>query len=281
MDKSSTVAAFRKAGLTALIPYSDTLLQPTLRLYATPTPDDEITSGISKLGGLPDLPADLQWPTLRGLPLSFLAQIRLSDLQQFGFAHRLPALGLLWFFYDAKQQTYGEESGDAAGWRVLYHPTTRLKRASLPPRLPRSAYFHAATLTFAPELSLAQQPQLELPSLTWSDDDQERYDTIYEQFYQEANQQAPRHQLLGSPYTLQDDMREQCQFVTHNVTDGNDPRADELAKGDRDWHLLLQIDSDDRLGMRWGSEGMLYYWIKENDLAAQRFNQTWMIMQSE
>lgn len=280
MDKSSTEAAFRKAGLTALIPHSDTLLQPTLRLYTTPTPDEEITSGTSKIGGLPDLPADLQWPTLRGIPLSFLAQIRLSDVQQFGFAHRLPALGLLWFFYDAKQQTYGEEPGDAAGWRVLYHPTTRLKRASLPPRLPRSAYFRAATLTFTPELSLAQQPQLELPSLPWSDDDQERYDAIYEQFYQEANQH-PRHQLLGYPYTLQDDMREQCQFITHNVTDGSDPRADELAKGNKDWHLLLQLDSDDQPGMRWGNEGMLYYWIKESDLAAQRFNQTWMIMQSE
>jgi len=45
--------------------------------------------------------------------------------------------------------------------------------------------------------------------------------------------------------------------------------------------LLLQIDSDENAGMRWGDEGMLYYWMKRDDLQRQRFDTTWLVLQSE
>jgi uncharacterized protein YwqG len=33
--------------------------------------------------------------------------------------------------------------------------------------------------------------------------------------------------------------------------------------------------------MRWGNAGMLYYWLKRNDLQAQRFDEAWLVLQSE
>ena len=65
------------------------------------------------------------------------------------------------------------------------------------------------------------------------------------------------------------------------MTDANDPRVAELSKGAMDWQLLLQIDSDENAGMRWGNAGMLYYWIKRDDLKARHFDDTWLVLQSE
>ena len=39
-----------------------------------------------------------------------------------------------------------------------------------------------------------------------------------------------------------------------------------------DWRLVLQVDSDDELGMMWGDLGRLYLWARTEDLAAGRFD---------
>jgi hypothetical protein len=44
------------------------------------------------------------------------------------------------------------------------------------------------------------------------------------------------------------------------------------------WRLLLQIDSDDDLGLRWGDCGVLYFGMRADDLRAERFERaavTW------
>jgi uncharacterized protein YwqG len=43
--------------------------------------------------------------------------------------------------------------------------------------------------------------------------------------------------------------------------------------------FLLQVDSDDAAGMMWGDAGMLYFWIRDDDLAARRFDRAWCVMQ--
>lgn len=47
-------------------------------------------------------------------------------------------------------------------------------------------------------------------------------------------------------------MRLECQLASHGVTDINDPLAHELSKDAKEWQLLLQIDTDEDIGMRWG-----------------------------
>jgi uncharacterized protein YwqG len=137
-------------------------------------------------------------------------------------------------------------------------------------------------LRFSEELTLSAQPPLEVPDLAWSDHDQEAFDKIFEQFTTAANDSTQlHHRLFGFPDTIQDDMREQCQTITQGIVDPNDPRYAEAAKGYRDWHLLLQVDSDERIGMQWSSSGMLYYWMTWADLQAHRFDTTWLILQAE
>lgn len=94
-----------------------------------------------------------------------------------------------------------------------------------------------------------------------------------------------QHQLGGFPNPQQrPEMYNECQLVSNGIYCGDpsgykDPRAPDLLKTADDWILLLQIDSDDDTGMMWGDGGMLYFWIKKEDLKNRAFDKTWMILQ--
>lgn len=76
----------------------------------------------------------------------------------------------------------------------------------------------------------------------------------------------------------------ECQLVSHGLYCGDASgyqatRAKELEAGRQDWILLLQLDTDDDAGMMWGDGGMLYFWIRKEDLERSRFDRCWMILQ--
>ncbi len=283
MDKAAVEAALNAAGLSRLVKDIDRLVKTSIRLHTTPVDETMLPVGASKLGGLPDLPPGVAWPAWKGLPQSFIAQIHLADVRPYDAQKILPQSGMLWFFYDARQQTYGENLADRGGWLVLFadNDLNKLQRTAAPPALPRESQFHACSTSFTSELTLTSQPQLDIPGLAWADKDQEQYDTVYSTFSQQGDRATPQHRLLGYPDTIQDDMRLQCQLASHGVTDENDPQYNTLAQGALNWQLLLQIDSDPQAGMRWANDGMLYDWITLTDLQAHAFDHTWMILQSE
>jgi uncharacterized protein YwqG len=217
------------------------------------------------------------------VPQSFIAQIRLEDVQPHDVNKVLPPKGMLWFFYDATQETYGENPDDQGGAFVLFKDDNLedLQRASAPATLPAESRFHACSVRFAHEVTLPQQPELEIPQFDWTDEEQDHYEQLLSAFPDPADHAAIHHRMLGNSDTLQDDMRLQCQLTTHGIVDMDDPRVDELSKGAKDWQLLLQVDSDEHAGMRWASDGMLYYWIKKEDMQARQFDHTWVVLQSE
>jgi uncharacterized protein YwqG len=283
MDKAVVEAAFVAAGLSRLLKDIDFLAKPSIRLYTTNVDESTLNVGGSRIGGLPDLPSGITWPEWNDLPQSFIAQIHLDEVRQFDVNKVLPEHGMLWFFYDARQETFGADPNDHGGWRVFFRDDdlTSLQRTLPPTKLPEDSQFHACSLRFATEITLSQQPQLDVPNFDWTKEEQEKYEHLLSMFPNPADRALPHNRLLGFPDTIQDDMRLQCQLVSHGVTDESDPRAAELAKGAMNWHLLLQIDSDEHAGMRWANNGMLYYWIQQADLAAHRFDTTWLVLQSE
>jgi len=282
MDKASVQAAFVTAGLTRVTKDIDALTKASIRLLTTPVAETTLELGASKLGGVPDLPTATSWPIWKDIPQSFIAQIRLADLHQYDVNGVLPGQGMLWFFYDAQQQTYGADPMDKGGWAVLFAETPgTLERTPAPATLPPASQFRACALTYTSELTLALQPQLELASFDWTDEEQQRYETMLASFPTPEDHAAVHNRLLGNPEMLQDDMRSQCQLVSHGVTDVSDPKAAELAPGTMDWQLLFQVDSDEQAGMRWASTGLLYYWLKKVDLQACNFAASWLVLQSE
>jgi len=280
MDKAGLEAAFRAAGLSRLLKDIDYIAKSAILLSATPVDEATLATGASKLGGLPDLPPALSWPDWKGLPQSFIGQIRLADVRPYDINHVLPADGMLWFFYDARQETYGDNPADRGGWRVFFREAAdNLQRLPVPAALPPTSRFHAASLSFTGDLTLSQFPDMEIPHFDWTDDEQHKYETLLSDLHARLTQ--PEHQLLGFPDTIQDDMRLECQLASHGITDSDSPAAAALAKGASDWQLLLQIDSDDRLGMRWGDNGLIYYWMTSANMQARRFDETWLVLQSE
>jgi uncharacterized protein YwqG len=281
MHKAALLLAL-PAGLARIRADIGRLAQDAVRLTSRAADEAQLPVGASKLGGAPDLPPGIAWPAWKNTPMSFIAQVRLSDVRPFDTAHRLPATGLLVFFYDAQQQTYGADPADRGGWQVLYVAGDRpqLLRAAPPADLPAGSRFTPCALTFAREATLPQRPEALLRQLDWTSDERRLYDDFLVTLPGPAAQLEPRHQLLGHPDTLQDDMHLQCALAAHGVSSMDDPRAAELAKTAPDWQLLLQIDSDEHAGMRWGSSGMLYYWIEQAALRRADTSNVWLVLQS-
>ena len=85
-------------------------------------------SALSKLGGRPTLPPDIDWPRhgQTGTPLHFLVQIDLSSLPSTPLsdtpeAPTLPKVGLLFFFADmVEEMLWGKNGGPLATTRVIW-----------------------------------------------------------------------------------------------------------------------------------------------------------------
>jgi len=282
MDKAGVQAAFVAAGLSRLLKDIDYISKDSIRLFTTPAGEYDISIGASRVGGVPDVPPDFTWPDWKGVPQSFIAQVYLDDIHQYDTNGTLPQSGMLWFFYDAKQETYGADPADLGGCRVIFSDDyAGLQRTAAPANLPAESQFKACSVSFASEITLSQQPKLEIPDFDWTDEEIQKYETLLATFPNPDDHAAVHNQLSGNPQTIQDDMRLECQLASHGVTDMKDPRAAELSKGVMEWQLLLQIDTDERIGMRWGDAGMIYFWITGSDLKVHNFDHTWLVLQSD
>src|SRR5215216_4862702 len=132
MNRDAVRAALQAGGLSRIMPHLETLITNSVRMTSKSVPESELKVGASKLGGAPDLPYEVTWPLMGDAPLAFLAQINLSEVQPFDTNKLLPSSGMLYFFYDAKQQTYGSDPADRAGRKVIYSmvEAASLKRRS-------------------------------------------------------------------------------------------------------------------------------------------------------
>lgn len=280
MDLAGINSALSAAGFGQRTGEIAALARPAIRLEATPSNAPTQPIGASRLGGQPDLPG-VAWPDKDGASLAFIAQIRLEDVASLDGEHLLPPSGWLSFFYDAQQQTFGDNPNDRNGWKVYYFPPgAPMSDSIVPSDVPQNARYKPCALTFAGEPTVPLQPNLEQPKLAWSPNDEKAYEGFLSSF-QGGGSTAPRHHLLGYPDTIQDDMRVQCQLMSHGVADPSDPKVAALRAGANNWILLLQVDSDERIGMRWGSAGMLYYWIERDALVNKRFDNVWVVLQSD
>ncbi len=283
MNRGDVRAVLQASGLSRIMPHLEALMSNSVRLVSKPSPDNELKIGTSKLGGAPDLPDDVKWPLVGDMPMSFLSQINLSDVQPFDSDKLLPSSGMLYFFYDAHQETYGSDPADRGGRKVVYSTAdiSTLKRCPFPDALPAEARFAFCTVTFSSELTLPQRPNLLDAALDWNDAERRTYSDFMMAFPSVEDRKTIHHRLLGHSDDLQDDMHLQAQLLSHGFTDDQSPEAKALVAGANDWILLFQLDSDPNANMQWASTGLLYFWITRQDLKALNFDNVWVVLQSE
>ncbi len=272
--RDKLVSRLNGAGLTAISTRLADLAKESIPMRGTPAPCESIPRAASKLGGLPDLPPHVEWPQWKTGNLQFVAQLNLAELPP---NDSLPSAGLLSFFYDREQSAWGFDPNHKDGFRLWYFPdTSNLVRASNPD----SSAFPCVRLSFESFLSLPDLSVEQVRNLALDLEDDEKYC----EFIEEYSGPAPDHRLFGWPHIIQNQMELECQLVTNGIYAGDasgykHPRREELEPGAADWTLLLQIDSDENTKMMWGDSGMLYVWIRHQDLASCNFDKAWTILQ--
>ncbi|GCE51395.1 uncharacterized protein YwqG [Thermosporothrix hazakensis] len=230
--------------------YKDALLarrQPALKIHLELA--EQLPVGSSKVGGMPDLPPDVSYPSLiedygdvpRETPLTFLAQYRLQDLASFAFAREaLPSDGMLYFF------GLGFQSGDVVltdCGRVIYW---RGDSARLQPYAVSEGVntYQQAKIHFEPIWSwgfhlLDESLPAECDEITG------RYTS------------EPLHQALGIPTPIQpSDLMEDEEQLKQHV-------------------LLLQLDYVPKIGLNFGDAGTAYFLIPKKDLRECNFAHVW------
>jgi len=184
-----------------------------------------VAHAASKLGGLPDVPADFVWPMAGDQPLAFVAQLQLADLPARVTSDlALPRKGLVALFIGTAQG-----SDDPVGRAIAFlGPPKKLAPAALQ----HTPVLDAMALAVKEIWAL---PPVELASSLLRSETAERIYTAAFEDHERASEGTARHRVGG--YAL----------PVHA-----DPEND----GER---LLLQMDSDDTCGMNWGDAGRLYF----------------------
>lgn len=253
-----------------------------IHIKSEPADNQSFQVGKSKIGGDPDLPRDIEWPSWEDTRLAFLLQVNLSEVAGILPVRGLPKCGLLSFFYHPDQATWGFDPKDRGSWRTCYFPDiSKLERISTPilSKYMDSPY-KACSITHKADTSFPCPFSEFIQGQELSDAE---YDTYWE-LYHSTLSSHPAHQLFGHPNIVQNPMEIECEMVTNGVYFGDrkwlkHPRLGEFKERSKDWCLLLQVDTDDDAGMMWGDAGMLYFWTRKESLLEKSFSDTWMVLQ--
>lgn len=263
------------------------LARPSARIV----PVDDPGAATVQLGGLPLLPPELDWPTWRGHPLDFVADVDLAAVHDVLPAAPLPTTGrLLLFFATSLSGPAGElvgalEPRTRDGWRLVHVPSGMDRRPVAPPvggAGPLTAGpFRSVNARLVPELTVPDSWESGLPH-EWDGD------AVWMGFerLEELGWAGPFHRIGGWPQPTQSAPAAPAALAAAGLTapDGRlewgDPRVAEVtARANDEWWLVLQLDTDDGPdgpGWMWGDAGVVFVHGRPDDLRAGRWDELWL-----
>ena len=251
---------------------------------------ENIAPDASKLGGKPYLPGDFAWPRFSDegeeRPLSFLCQINLAEAKLCDRDGLLPEKGLLYFFYDCEAFRWGFDPKDKGCARIFYFENTDgFTPVTWPEGIDENYIVPEMAVCFSQRKSYPMFEELEFHSdavCEWED-----YDAALDELGVDLDEE--NHKLLGYAHIIQNEMLSECERVSRGLYCGdaesyhNTSEDEETAimRGAQDWILLLQLSTLEKDGweLMWGDCGMLYFYIKKQDLAQKHFENAWFSLQ--
>ncbi len=300
MTREKIRAVVTDAGHGAHADAVDALIQPSIRVRASalagrPDGDEideleaalaELPLGASRFGGVPDLPPGVAWPDREGVPMEFIAQIRLADVAGLDPEHRLPPSGSLIFFYNSQWGT--TDSSDAPCCAVIFHDGAddALVRAT-PPRVEWKSEFSDEPQV-APSLhglaELRFEPALSVPGgVSPFVADDSPLGEIWQDFH------SGHHAALAGDDEGDDEDEDDDDDDDEDDEDDDEDESEESsasnyllgyvdeqdyvdahANGTAD-QLLLQVDSDDAADFQFGDCNKLFFLLTKEELAARDF----------
>lgn len=252
-------AAFRQRFIDAEIPEraveSLALARPAIffrpgsRIF-----EDDIPVGASKIGGRPDLPADMAWPEdlrISDVHLTLLAQINLVDVPLGVLDIALPCDGVLLAFAAPNHFGVG---------RVLWIPPgTALER-----RTPPEGHHVFPVRGLAPDIQMTLDP--ERPDIPRS-----FLDEGLDEIAMAGREDIRVVQLGGDPFLIQTPLEHECEEIASDTG--------RLTGDDARWVFVLQVDSIPEAEMMWGDGGSVYFLLRAGDLRDCRFEHAVVTMQ--
>lgn len=220
--------------------------------------------GDSRFGGLPDLPPGVAWPARDGVPMEFVAQIRLADVAAHDPENDLPHSGSLLFFYNSQWEAY-DMSDEFDCCRVIFvdGPDAQLVRTPSPAKPWKGEYDEKPRpAPYVHGLARLEFSRIEMPPSGVSPyiKKNTKLGKMWQDFhckYSSTWSPSPRdgtyieNHLLG--YVDADD------YVGAHKNGARD-------------RCLLQVDSDDAAGFQWGDCDRLYFMLTDKQLKDRDFS---------
>lgn len=235
--------------------YYDALLKesrPTL-IFKPAVEDDYSEKGVTRFGGMPDLPPELAYPHTADAPWTLIAQLNLEELEP--LQAYLPRKGILYFFADHCFDMYNV--------RVLYSPTTQgLETANINPEK-----LEACDLV---PYRMSVHKGLSLPNTYGA----------YRRFGESSTLAALEEEdkAQDALFKLQDELEEgfkDCHLMNANVFTQHESPEEQAAEAlgglEDEWLNLLMVHSDHSSGFQFGDYGTLTFTVHKQDLMAVEF----------
>ena len=255
---------------------------------------EKVLPYVSKIGGKPYLPANFKWPVYTSKddnvarPLSFFCQINLKEIRDYDKDDLLPDSGMLYFFYECESFCWGFDPSDKGAAKVYYFENIEeFVPMELPSDLIESYSMPEIAIRFSAGKSYPGFEELEYHSdmdCQWED-----YDDVLEKLGVSVVEDEGKHKLLGYADIIQDEMLSECERVSRGLYSGDpesyreipDEQKADIQEKAKDWILLLQLGTITKGSFEWmfGDCGMLYFYIRRQDLLQKRFDDVWFSLQ--
>jgi uncharacterized protein YwqG len=248
--------------------------------------EDYAKVGNSRIGGVPDLPSDWEWPRSAGDGyLNFILQLNLGEVPSL-VRNPLPERGVLYFFVEEEEPAYDVKA------RILHFEgeSAELRRADAPDE-------EAFCLEYYTDLKahkLKARRTVELPSYagplleTVGKKDRDKVGRRYGNLVTEAYEGDEKTigQLFGYPGTLGGDPCVDAFLLRNGHEDWHEDEElqvehrDEIMAGAAEWEMLLRVRSDLEVGISIWDSGYFEVLIRHEDLAARNYTNTHTVVET-
>jgi uncharacterized protein YwqG len=234
-------------------------------------------------------------------PLGFLGQFDLAELaKEKGFDTAFPSEGRLLLFYDLWELPLEFAPESSVGWGLLWDqsPVSSLARSAPPaafasvPVNTRRMIFRSARIETSTVITPMPTDDMCWDAFSLDDaDTRDCYEHWLTQFGTPDEIDSNNHQFSGFARSIQGGLQAASQLAANGINCGGrdaykTPAAKKLLEDAKDWRLVLQIGVDKTAGINvddsTGVAGGAYYVVmREQDIAARRFDRAWVSFQTD
>ncbi|WP_109850994.1 YwqG family protein [Aquimarina sp. AU58] len=223
----------------------------------------------SKYGGSPDFLSYIEWPIQQGVPMLFLGQVNLEELNTLAPQKKLPAKGILYFFADTEYFETGKDT-EICPVKVVYQKETK-NNEKIDIKIPSSKTIDTQKIKFQYQISLPDsrnslelqllEQKMELLKLPVN----ENFDVYFSHpIFENENYGFDSRGILAYPVSIEGDPKE--YKMNYDVDIDSHEAFEEKMKMAQDQNLLFEWNDDD---------GDLSFFITNSDLEKLNFNKVW------